>query len=180
MNRAQLELFLAMTEGVDAPRSLAATGGILLGPEYHFDLTRPGIGLYGGEPFRDARPVAHLSLPVLQVHDIGAGESVGYAASWTAEVPSRIATVAAGYADGLPRGLSNRAILFHGAIPCPLVGRVSMDMITVDITHLSEVPAALDVLSAEQTIDDLAALADTISYEILTQLGHRYGRRYVG
>ena len=180
MNRAQLDLFRAMTEGIDAPRSLAATGGILLGPEYHFELTRPGIGLYGGEPLAEAAAVVRLALPVIQVHEVEPGETVGYGGGWEADIPSRIATVAAGYADGLPRVLSNRAMLFHGDTPCPQVGRVSMDLMTVDITHLNEVPAVLDVLSAEQTVDDLAALAGTIGYEILTTLGRRYGRRYVG
>lgn len=180
MNAYQLNLFHELTDGIDAPRSLAATGGILLGPDYHFDLTRPGIGLYGGEPFADARPVVRLSLPVIQVREIAAGECVGYGCSWEAEVPSRIATVAAGYADGLHRVLSNAAMLYHGATRCPLVGRVSMDLITVDITHLAETPVALDILSPEQTVDDLAALSGTIGYEVLTGLGPRYGRRYVG
>ncbi|MCR8726805.1 alanine racemase [Frigidibacter sp. ROC022] len=180
MNAYQLDLFRELTEGVDAPRSLAATGGILLGPDYHFDLTRPGIGLYGGAPFADAQPVVRLSLPVIQVREIEAGESVGYGCTWEAEKPSRIATVAAGYADGLHRVLSNQAMLYHGTTRCPMVGRVSMDLITVDVTHLTETPVALDILSQEQTVDDLAEVAGTIGYEVLTGLGPRYGRRYVG
>jgi len=180
MNTMQLELFRSLTDGLDVPRSLAATGGILLGPDYHFELTRAGIGIYGGEPFFDAYPVVRLSLPVIQVREVEPGETVGYGCTWEAEVPSRIATVAAGYADGLNRVLSNHATLFHGPIPCPVAGRISMDLITVDITHLDEIPAALDILSPEQTIDDLAALAGTIGYEVLTTLGPRYGRRYVG
>jgi alanine racemase len=180
MNAAQLALFHQLTDGIDAPRSLAATGGILLGPDYHFDLTRPGIGLYGGEPFLDAAPVARLTLPVIQTRLVEAGETVGYGGTWEAEIPTRIATVAAGYADGLHRVLSNRAQLFHGDTPCPLVGRVSMDLITVDVTHLAEDPAGLDILCPAQTVDDLAALAGTIGYEVLTGLGPRYTRRYVG
>jgi alanine racemase len=180
MNAEQLTRFRVLTDGIDAPRSLAATGGILLGPEYHFDMTRAGIGLYGGEPFHDARPVVRLSLPVIQARDVAPGEVVGYSATWAAEIPSRIATVAAGYADGLMRVLSNRAQLYHGDTPCPVVGRVSMDLITVDITHLAEMPVALDILGPAQHVDDLAALAGTIGYEVLTSLGPRYERRYLG
>ena len=122
-------------------RSLAATGGILLGPDFHYDLTRPGIGLYGGLPFADARPVVALALPVVQVRDVAAGEAVGYGAAWTAARPARIATVAAGYADGLPRALGGRGLaLYAGGAACPVVGRVSMDLITVDVTDLPEVP----------------------------------------
>lgn len=178
MNLAQLETFHAMTDGTEVPRSFAATGGILLGPQYHFDLTRPGIGLYGGRPFDMAQRVATLSLPVVQTREVEAGEAVGYGCSWVAEVPSVIATVSAGYADGLLRGLSNTGVLWDGNTPCPLVGRVSMDLITVDITHLSELPRALDILGPHQTVDDLADAAGTIGYEVLTSLGNRYTRRY--
>jgi alanine racemase len=180
MNAAQLRVFRAMTDGTGVPRSFAATGGILLGPDYHFELTRPGIGLYGGQPFEDAAPVVRLSLPVVQVRDVAEGETVGYGASWTAEGPSRIATVSAGYADGLIRSMSNRAVLFAGDIPCPLAGRVSMDLLTVDVTHLHEVPDTLDILGPRQTVDDLAEAAGTIGYEVLTALGPRYLRRYTG
>jgi alanine racemase len=179
MNEAQLATFRAMTDGIGVPRSLAATGGILLGPEYHFDLTRPGIGLYGGHPFEAAQPVVRLSLPIIQTRAVGPGEIVGYAASWVAEEPAVIATVAAGYADGLPRTLSNAAVLWDGDTPCPLVGRVSMDLITVDITHLHDVPRNLDILGPYQSVDDLAHAAGTIGYEILTGLGPRYLRRYI-
>jgi alanine racemase len=95
-----------------------------------------------------------------------------------AERPSLIATVAAGYADGLPRTLSNRAQLWDGDTACPLVGRVSMDMITVDITDLPEVPKSLDILGPNQPVDHLADIAGTIGYELLTALGSRYSRRY--
>ncbi|MDZ4094746.1 MAG: alanine racemase, partial [Paracoccaceae bacterium] len=180
MNAAQLAEFHHMTDGISVPRSLAATGGILLGDAYHFDLTRPGIGLYGGRPFEAALPVVSLALPVIQLREVAAGEAVGYGASWVAEAPSLIATVAAGYADGLPRNLGNTAVLWDGDVPCPLVGRVSMDLITVDVTHLADVPRALDILGPHQTVDDLADIAGTIGYEILTNLGARYTRRYSG
>ncbi len=180
MNAAQLETFRAMTEGLGVPRSLSATGGLLLGADYHFDLARPGIGLYGGLPFEAAEPVVSLALPVVQVRDLGPGETVGYGGTWTAERPARIATVSGGYADGLHRALSNHATLWAGATPCPVVGRVSMDLIGVDVTELPAPPEALAILSPEATVDDLASAAGTIGYEILTALGARYARAYKG
>ena len=178
MNPAQLDRFLAMTDGANVPRSLAATGGILLGADYHFDLTRPGIGLYGGLPHEDAQMVVRLDLPVVQVREIVAGESVGYAQGFVADHKMKVATVSGGYADGLLRALSNEAVLFHGDVPCPVLGRVSMDLIGVDVSHLDAVPAMLSVLGAGQSVDDLAHAADTIGYEILTALGPRYRREY--
>ncbi|MHA6268061.1 alanine racemase [uncultured Aliiroseovarius sp.] len=178
MNRQQLDAFHEMTDDVDAPRSLAATGGILMGPDYHFDLTRPGIGLYGGLPFDKAQPVVSLDLPVVQIRDVAAGESVGYSNTWIAEHPTRVATVSGGYADGLARHVSNKAVMFHQDTPCPILGRVSMDLICVDVTHLSETPKALTILGDHQSVDDLADVAGTIGYEVLTQLGARYARYY--
>lgn len=123
-------------------------GGILLGRDYHFDLVRPGVGLYGGEPFIEARPVVTLSLPVVQIRDVRPGESVGYGYSWTATRPSRVATVAAGYADGLTRALmrDGKLRLWAGDRSCPVIGRISMDLITVDVTDLPDPPAALEIL----------------------------------
>ncbi len=180
MNAAQLKRFRQMTGGIDVPRSFAATGGILLGPDYHFDLTRPGVGLYGGAPFTEARAVVRLSLPVVQVRQVAEGETVGYGNAWTATRPARIATLGAGYADGLHRALAGRARVFAGDIACPLVGRVSMDLTAADVTALAEVPEALDILGPQQGIDALAAAAGTIGYEILTGLGPRYVRRHTG
>ncbi|MBK5945466.1 alanine racemase [Rhodobacter veldkampii DSM 11550] len=180
MNAAQLAEFRRMTDGLGVARSLSATGGILLGRDYHFDITRPGIGLYGGAPHAAARPVVRLSLPVVQCREVAAGETVGYSCGFTARRDSLIATVAAGYADGLSRALSGKATLYAGATPCPLVGRVSMDLITVDVTDLGEAPQDLDILCPEQGVDALAAVAGTIGYEILTALGARYQRHYVG
>jgi alanine racemase len=179
-NQTQLKTFQEMTDGTGVKRSLSATGGILLGPNFHFDLTRPGIGLYGGEPFVEAHPVVALSLPVVQCRDLEPGEAVGYGCTWIAERPSRIATVAAGYADGLIRSMSGKATLYSGVTPCKLAGRVSMDLLTVDITHLPEDPAYLDLLGSMQTVDQVADAAGTIGYEILTSLGDRYQRHYTG
>ena len=179
MNEAQLASFHAMTDGTGVPRSLSATAGILLGPRYHFDMTRPGIGLYGGRPYEGAARVVGLSLPVVQTRNLAVNEPVGYGCTWQAEVPSVIAIVAGGYADGLLRSLSNAGVLWDGDTPCPLIGRVSMDLITVDITHLSEIPRSLDILGPHQSVDDLADIAGTIGYEMLTRMGARLMRRYL-
>lgn len=180
-NPQQLACFRQMTQGCEGvPLSLAATGGILLGPDYHFDLVRPGIGLYGGLPFADAQQVAHLSLRVIQTRNVEAGEMVGYGAAFRADRPCRIATVDAGYADGILRALSGTgAMLYAGGTGCPIVGRVSMDLITADVTALPEVPEALDLICPAQPIDRLADLAGTIGYEILTALRQRYPRSWL-
>lgn len=181
MNARQLATFNEMTAGFDAPRSLAATGGILLGPEYHFDVTRPGIGLYGGLPFADAHPAVRLSLPVIQVRDVEEGESVGYGNAWIAKRPSRVATLSSGYADGLLRAIgAGGATLDAQGTPVHIVGRVSMDLITVDVTDVPDIPQSIDILSEHLTVDQLADTAGTIGYEILTSLGARYRRRYRG
>jgi alanine racemase len=117
-----------------------------------------------------------LSLPVIQTRDLAPGETVGYGCTFTATRPTKIATVSAGYADGLIRAASNRATLWAGDTPCPLAGRVSMDLLTVDVTNLSAVPDTLDILGPHQTVDTLADAAGTIGYEILTSLGPRYSR----
>lgn len=178
MNPYQLDVFHQMTDGISTPRSLAATGGILLGPDYHFDLTRPGVGLYGGAPYEEAAPVVRMDLPVIQIRDLDPGEVVGYANAWQCKRPTKIATLSAGYADGLIRAMSDKATLWSGELPVPLVGRVSMDLITVDITDLPETPDALTLLGPQQGVDALAGAAGTIGYEILTALGARYSRRY--
>lgn len=179
MNAAQLARFRALTADLPVPRSLAATGGTLMGHRYHFDVVRPGIGLYGGLPFAEARNVVRLSLPVIQIRTTPAGETVGYAAAYTAATPRRIATLSGGYADGLIRAMSARALLWHGATPCPLIGRVSMDLLTVDVTDCATPPEALDILGPHQGVDALATAAGTIGYEILTSLGPRYRREIV-
>jgi alanine racemase len=180
MNAAQLAAFHQMTDGLNLRRSLAATGGILLGDEYHFDLTRPGVGLYGGLPYAEAQTVARISIPVIQTRNVAVGETVGYAAGWTAKRPSQVATLAAGYADGLIRAMGGAAQVWHGGASCPVIGRVSMDMLAIDVTDLAEVPDMFDILGPDQGVDDLAAAAGTIGYEILTSLGARYNRVYKG
>ncbi|NAZ35981.1 alanine racemase [Rubellimicrobium sp. CFH 75288] len=180
MNPYQLDLFRQMTDGIGVRRSLAATGGILLGPDYVFDLCRPGIGLYGGLPFEHAHPVVTLDLPVIQVRDLAPGEVAGYGNAWQAERPSRLATLSAGYADGIFRALSHNLVLWHGDTPCPAVGRISMDLVIADVTDLPEEPDSLTLIGPRQTIDQLAAGAGTIGYEVLTALGARLARSHVG
>lgn len=179
MNAQQLTAFRRMTDGIGVPRSLAATGGVLLGPEYHFEITRPGIGLYGAAPFMDAQPVVRLSIPVIQIRDVMAGETVGYGNTYTAPRDMRLATIAAGYADGISRALSGKATLWAGDTPCPLVGRVSMDLLTIDVSNAPEPPEWLELLGPHQGVDALADVIGTIGYEILTSLGQRHARRYL-
>ncbi len=168
--------------------SLANSSGIFLGTDYHFDLVRPGAALYGVAPMKGRpnpmHPVIRLQAQVVQVRDIDAGTPVGYSHTWTATRPSRIATVAVGYADGYLRSLSNRGIVHFENQALPLVGTVSMDTITVDITDVPEgriVEGSLvDLADPAHGVDAIAARAGTIGYEILTSLGQRYARRYVG
>lgn len=185
MNASQSAAFDAMTAHPRLRRlrrSLSATGGALLGPAWRHDLVRPGVGLYGGLPFREALPVVRLSVPILQIRDVALGEIVGYGGTWRAGRSTRVATISAGYADGLIRAMSARARVFFGAQALPVLGRVSMDLITVDVTEAPELTAgdALDLLGPHQGVDALAAAAGTIGYEILTSLGTRYARRYEG
>lgn len=178
--RARFEAMTAHPRLAGLPRSLAATGGVLLGPAFHYDLVRPGIGLYGGLPFAEARPTVALEIPVLQVRDVAAGETVGYGGAWIAPRPSRIATIAIGYADGLKRGTNCAA--HHAGRALPIVGRVSMDLVTLDATDAPDLAAGDSVvlLGPDQGVDALAAAAGTIGYEVLTSLGRRHLRRYVG
>ncbi len=185
MNAAQRAAFLSMTAHprlAGVPRSLSATGGALLGPAFAFDLVRPGIGLYGGLPFAEARPAVALDVPVIQIRAVLPGEAVGYGGAWRAARPSRVATIAAGYADGLIRAMGGRARAFRGGAALPVIGRVSMDLITLDATDAPDLAenAMVSLLGPQQGVDDLAAAAGTIGYEILTSLGTRYARRYDG
>lgn len=180
MNPQQLNTFAQMTADIDVPLSLANTGAILLDPAYHLDLTRPGIGLYGGLPFGKARPVVSLDIPVIQCRDVPVGAQVGYNRGWIAQRPSRIATLSAGYADGILRAIGGRSQVWADDTPCPIVGRISMDLIGVDVTDLGHDPKSLALLGPHQGVDDIAKAAGTIGYEVLTALGARYTRRYLG
>ncbi|MCI4660985.1 MAG: alanine racemase [Neomegalonema sp.] len=185
---AQAALFAALAPRLKAAfpgarLSLSATGGILRSRGFDYDLTRPGIGLYGGLPFEGALPVVHLAVPILRVWELAPGEVSGYGATWRAQRPSLLATIAAGYADGLPRNLSNKGRARVNGQIVPIAGRVSMDLITLDVTDLPSPPKPGDaawLLDEELTVDRMAAEAGTIGYEILTSLGERYARLYRG
>lgn len=179
MNEQQRAQFEDMTQGLDIPRSLAATGGTLLGSDFHYDMVRPGIGMFGGLPFAAAKPVITLDLPVIQIRDVAVGETVGYANAWTAKAPSKIATLSGGYADGLIRAMGAKAKFHSDGIEVPLVGRVSMDLITVDVTALPTPPTSLQLIGTQQSVDAVGDFAGTIGYEILTSLGARYRRLWV-
>jgi alanine racemase len=185
LNPAQLAEFRRLTDGLAGglgrPRSLGATAGLLLGPDYRFDMTRPGIGLYGGWPFLEARPVVTLEAPIIQIRDVAPAESVGYAAGWTAARPARIATISLGYADGLIRATGAKGVAWIGGRQVPFAGRVSMDLVTLDVTDCTCAPGDMvEIIGPHQGIDALAAMAGTIGHEVLTSLGARLRRSYVG
>jgi len=172
----------------DIPVSLANSGGIFLGGDYRQALTRPGVALYGGAPNierpDDIRPVVSLHVAVIQTRTVPAGAQIGYGGTITAEREMRLAVISAGYADGLPRSLSNSGSAWFDGVRLPITGRVSMDSIILDISALPEgmltIGDYVELIGPHQSLDDLAADAGTIAYEILTALGRRYHRHYSG
>lgn len=187
LNRQQLARFSALAAAVPAARrSLANSAGVLLGRDYAFDLVRPGLGLYGGNPVPGAPspvlPVATISAQVIQLRPIEPGATIGYGATWRAQRPSRIATLAVGYADGYLTRFSNCGHVALGGVLCPVVGRVSMDLITVDVTAAPGVKLGdwAIILGGPLALEASAALAGLNQYELLTSLGDRFDRRYEG
>lgn len=192
-NQRQLAAFhviLARFPGI--PASLANSAGTFLGPEYHFDLVRPGIALYGGRARDDMpnpmQPVVRLTARILQVRTVAAGEIVGYGGTFEATAATRIATIACGYADGFLRALSgDRTTLgpigYIGDYPVRIVGRVSMDLITIDVSNVPEEltgrGAWVEVMGKRVTVDDLTDRAGTIGYELLSRLSNRVHRIYI-
>lgn len=173
------------------PSSLANSSGIFLGDKAHCDVVRPGVALYGVNPTpgraNPMRPVVRLQAHIAQLRTLTKGETVGYDAVWTARRASRIAVVAVGYADGLPRALSSSdaapgADAIVAGKRCPLAGRISMDLLAVDVSDLPETAARrgdlVTLIGDEITVDAVADVAGTIGYEILTGLGRRYHRIY--
>jgi alanine racemase len=188
-NAAQLALFRAALPRLPrAPASLAASSGVFLGREYHFDFVRPGAALYGINPTPGApnpmRQVLRLKGRILQVRDVDTGMTVGYGAAHRMERSGRIATVAVGYADGWLRSSSHRGSAGIAGQRVPVVGRISMDLLTIDVTGIDPSLIApgsfVDLIDAEHDVDAVAAAAGTIGYEILTALGRRYHRVYHG
>ena len=188
-NQKQKKRFDAMLEALPGiPASLAATGGILLGREYCYQLTRPGIGLYGVSPVPDAKtplmPVLSLHARILQTREAKSGETVGYNGTAVLSRPSRLATIAGGYADGVRRRLSNQGEVHRGGLTAPIIGRVSMDSTVVDITDWPKGHAAagdyVDLIHDGFTADDMAEQSGTISYNVLTSLGLRAVPHYAG
>lgn len=183
----QLEVFRSCTVGCDVPKSIANSAGIIAWPDSHVDWIRPGIMLYGASPFtadlaaaENLRPAMTFSSEVIAIREIPAGESLGYGARWTADRPSLIATVAAGYADGYPRHAPNGTPVFVGGSVVPLVGTVSMDMITVDVTDHDGVAIGdpVELWGRNVSVNEVAEHAETISYELLTGVTSRVPRLY--
>lgn len=189
MNAQQLALFQAMRQRLpEANSSLANSSGIFLGGDYHFDFARPGAALYGVNPTPEKanpmRQVARLEGRIIQLRCVDSPGSVGYGATHAARPGQLLATVAVGYADGYFRALGGKGFGYLGETQVKLVGRVSMDLTSFDISDASEVLARpgsfIELLGERVTVDALAGAAGTIGYEILTALGRRYHRVYVG
>lgn len=198
MNKTQLQNFTSLIQNplwADVPKSLAATGGILLGQDYHFDVTRPGIGLYGltpnGDGIQGLTPALSLKAKVLQINTVPQGKTVGYGASVTLKRPSRLATIAGGYADGINRKLSSQGKIMFNGLKAPMIGRVSMDVHVVDITdwheNTLETGDWVTLLGHDDkghghdmgiSAHDWAEDCETIAYEMLTTLGLRAKRHY--
>jgi alanine racemase len=188
INGEQLSRFRSFVRAMPgAPSSLANSSGIFLGPDYHFDLLRPGAALYGINPLpgRDnpMLPVVTLEARILQTRRIDAFQTVGYGGAWRSARPSRVATIALGYADGYFRILVNRTHVHLAGHRVPVIGRVSMDLVTIDVTdvpeEVSDVGDTVEILGPHMTADDLADHARTNAYEVMTALGRRYARLYV-
>ena len=187
-NKEQLIAFNHVRKVLPQGRaSLANSSGIFLGTDYHFDLARPGAALYGLEPITDqANPMAQvvrLQGKIAQIRDIDTPQTVGYGATHCTEGPARIATVSVGYADGYSRHLSSKGIGYIGDFPVPIVGRISMDLITFNITgvpeNLCQVGNLVDLIGPNNPVDVIARDSGTIGYEVLTNLGSRFHRRYM-
>ncbi|MGE0252489.1 MAG: alanine racemase [Dongiaceae bacterium] len=187
-NREQLKNFnYALSVLPKAPASLAASSGSFLGQEYLFDMVRIGSSIYGMNPHppkaNPLKAVLYLEFPVLQIQEVPIGGTVGYGCTWTAERPSRIATLGGGFADGYQRSLSNSGTVWIGQHKVPVAGRVSMDLITIDITdlppHLMQVGQPVAILNEHYTVNHLAGEAKTRVTEILCYLGRKHKRRYI-
>ncbi|AQS40876.1 MAG: Alanine racemase [Candidatus Tokpelaia hoelldobleri] len=188
MNAAQLEHFKNLIAALPArPLALANSGGVFLGKDYCFNLVRPGIALYGIDPLKrrktPLRPVVRLEARVIQTRQVPAHTKIGYGSTFTTQRPSWVSTIAVGYADGWLRCLSNKGAAWYKGTRLPIIGRVSMDSITLDTTALKKAPLKrgdlVELIGPQQSVEDVARDAGTIPYEILTSLGPRYARHYL-
>ena len=184
-NAHQAELLATIAETFpDAPLSLSNSGGVWLGAAYHHALSRPGIALYGGGSVPEGlklKPGMTLEAPILQVRQIEPGDTVGYNATWRATEPTLIATLAIGYGDGFPRSASNKGFVSLGGKRCPILGRVSMDLITIDVTNAADLarPGVYgQLIGSDAPLEEQAALLGTIGYELTTGLTPRVKRLY--
>lgn len=180
LNALQCERWKAARAHLQHRRaSLANSAGIMLGPDYHGDLTRPGLALYGGAPRPELagviRQVAQPQATIMQVRNIGAGETVGYNATFRAERTMRVGTIAIGYADGYLRCWSEKGRVLAGDSVLPVLGRVSMDMTVIDITDAPAVREG-DWVDIAYSLPQAAAISGLSQYELLTLLGSRFGR----
>jgi alanine racemase len=190
MNKIQLDRFEKATSGIPSAmrRSLANSSGIFMGGSFLQNSVRPGMALYGLNPTPDRlnpmQRVVTLNVRILQIQRLTRQESVGYGATAIAKAGSVIATLGAGYADGLTRSLSGVGNVFICNEPAPIIGRVSMDLIAVDVSHIPErlldKTTYAEIIGEKQSADELATSAGTIGYEILTSIGRRYARNYEG
>ena len=185
LNAVQLAAFRKITEAFPGvPASLANSAGCYLGRDYGFQVTRPGIALYGGSipPARiQLQHAVTLDAEILSVFPVKAGETVGYGATYTAPQDMILATIGLGYADGVLRSASNCFIGWLDGVPCPVTGRVSMDLITIDVSKAQQSAKAgerVEFLGANAKLEDQAARANTLGYELLTGLGTRVERLY--
>ena len=188
-NAQQLARFLEIRARLPQyPASLANSSGVFLSPDYHFDLVRPGAALYGiapqaGEP-NPVQSVVRLQGKIIQTRTIEAGDHVGYSCRYTATGPCVVATVSVGYADGWLRSMSNQGQGMIDGVRVPQIGAISMDSITLDVSNIDPARLApgslVDLISPEHPVDAVAAMAHTIGYEVLTNLGGRYFRVYTG
>lgn len=179
-NGVQLELFAGVAQHIAANRrSLANSAGIMLGRAYHFDLTRPGIGLYGGIERGDMAvgisPVVHAAIRILQVRQLKAGDAVGYGGTYICNAPTRVATAAMGYADGYLRSFAGRGAVFAGTLALPVIGRVSMDLITIDASACPALTEG-DWVTLPYNLSQLSAQSGLSQYELITVLGNRAER----
>ncbi len=186
MNRRQRDAFASVsTRYPGVMRSFANSGGCFLGADYGFDAVRPGVCLYGGGP--EGRPddrlkaVVTMTAEVLQIRDVPPGESIGYSRGFVADAPRRIATCGAGYADGVLRSNSPQGHVWAAGALRPILGRVSMDVIAVDVSGAEvSVGDGVELFGGNRPVDHVASAAGTISYEVLTSIGGRVARRYLG